>query len=122
MTVTFPKLSHSPSTFLSVHKNFCYIPTLQVSHSITKQKKLQLEKIISIHSILSLEIQFSKKKVMWVLKCNRPFDNCYKLKGRKVRFWCLLFSQLLFEWEPPHFPFPDTGGLRLRLLAPSPFL
>lgn len=84
MTVTFPKLSHSPSTFLSVHtKNFCYIPTLQVSHSITKQKKLQLEKIISIHSTLSLEMQFSKKQVMRVPKCSLPFDNCYKLKGEK---------------------------------------
>lgn len=56
----------------------------------------------------------------YVCGYNLARNNCYNLKGRKVRFWCLQFSQV-FKWEPPLFPVPDTVGLRLRL-APSPSL
>lgn len=125
MTVTFPKLSHSPSTFLSVHtKNFCYIPTLQVSHSITKQKKLQLEKIISIHSTLSLEMQFSKKQVMRVPKCSLPLTTV-TVEGEKSQVLVSPVQSIIVQVGASPLPIPrhwwpkaqTTGTFPLSLPA-----
>lgn len=41
------------------------------------------------------------------VQCDLSFDSCYKLKERRVRFWCLMVSQV-FRLKPLHFPLPGT--------------
>lgn len=95
-----------------------YLPKSQLSHNIPKQtqKKFQVEKSIlyTTYLLLSWWIQLSKKWGKWVFRC----DSCYKLKGKRVRFWGIMFTQV-FRLEPPHSLLPDTDGLKGQ---PSPFL
>lgn len=41
------------------------------------------------------------------VQCDLSFDSCYKLKERRVRFWCLMVSQV-FRLKPLHFPLPGS--------------
>lgn len=108
-TFLFPHLLSS--VLNKVHnENLWYLPKSQFLHNITEQihKKFQVEKIISVHNLPTPVFMDTIKQETshMSVQCDLSFDSCYKLKERRVRFWCLMVSQV-FRLKPPHFQAPS---------------
>lgn len=116
----FPNLpvpTYFPRCWTSPTEKLWYLPKSQ--YPTTDSEEISSGKITSVHSLPSpvfrTQLRNESCECLGVVSPLTPAQ----AEGRRVRFWCLVFSQV-FRLEPPkHFPHSDTNVLKGQ---PSPCL